>query len=138
MAGDHSIHEVWTEREAAPRRRWHRETFACAFSGHVVPAATVATLRPEDAGLGVDLPDGRRFARCLRCDAWVQTTQPAKPDREHLPPIEELSVPKRGRALRDLLVLRAIAIDRAIHSVLFGLIAVGLILLQVNLGSVDR
>jgi uncharacterized membrane protein (DUF2068 family) len=132
------LHEIWTEREAKPRRKWHRETFACAFSGHVVPAAAVAKLRPDDAGLGFDLPDGRRFARCLRCDAWIITTRPEKPERDHLPPIEELSVPKRGRALRDLLILRLIAIDRAIHSILFGIIATALILLEVNLGSVDR
>ena len=131
-------HEVWTEREARPRRKWHRETFACAFSGHVVPAARVAELRPEDSGLGIDLPDGRRLARCVRCDAWVQTTRPANPERQHLPPLDQLEVPKRGRRLRDLLILRLIAIDRGIHSVIFGLIAAGLIFLEVNLGSLDR
>ena len=131
-------HEVWTEKEARPRRKWHRETFACAFSGHVVPAAGVAQLRPEDAGLGIDLPDGRRLARCVRCDAWVQTTRPANPERQHLPPLDQLEVPKRGRRLRDLLVLRLIAIDRGIHSVIFGIIGAALILLEVNLGSLDR
>ena len=70
-----SASEVWTEAEAKPRRRWHRETFACAFSGHVVPAADVASLRPEDAGVGVDLPDGRRMARCTRCDLYRSATQ---------------------------------------------------------------
>jgi uncharacterized membrane protein (DUF2068 family) len=132
------VHEVWTEHEAKPRRKWHRETFTCAFSGHVVPAAQVAKLRPEDAGLGIDLPDGRRLARCLRCDAWIQTTAPAKPTREHLPSIDELQVPKRGRALRDHIVIRLIAIDRAIHSVLFGIIATGLSLLEAKFGSVNR
>ena len=132
------VHEVWTEREGKPRRKWHRETFACAFSGHVVPAAKVAKLRPEDAGLGFDLPDGRRFARCLRCDAWVQTTPPEKPEREYLPPIEALEIPKRGRQLRDHLVIRLIAIDRGIHSILFGLIAVGIIFVELHLGSLDR
>ncbi len=131
-------HEVWTEKEARPRRKWHRETFACAFSGHAVPAAGVAQLRPEDAGLGIDLPDGRRLARCVRCDAWVQTTRPANPERQHLPPLDQLEVPKRGRRLRDLLVLRLIAIDRGIHSVIFGIIGAALILLEVNLGSLDR
>jgi uncharacterized membrane protein (DUF2068 family) len=133
-----SAHEVWTEVEAKPRRKWHRETFACAFSGHVVPAAHVAKLRPEDAGLGFDLPDGRRFARCLRCDAWVQTTPPEHPQAEHLPPIDRLDIPKRGKQLRDLLVLRLIAIDRAFHSLLFGLLAVVAILAEANLGSLDR
>src|SRR6266508_1860129 len=131
-------HEVWTEKEARPRRKWHRETFACAFSGHVVPAAVVAELRPEDSGLGIDLPDGRRLARCVRCDAWVQPTPPANPERQHLPPLDQLEIPKRGRRLRDLLILRLIAIDRGIHSMIFGIIAAALILLEVNLGSLDR
>jgi len=133
-----SAHEVWTELEAKPRRKWHRETYACAFSGHVVPAAHVAELRREDAGLGVDLPDGRRFARCLRCDAWVQTVPPADPQAEHLPPIDQLDIPKRGKQLRDLLVLRLIAIDRAVHSILFGLLAMVAILVELNLKSLNR
>ncbi len=137
MPSHEPVGEVWTEREAKPRRKWHRETFACAFSGHVVPAATVARLRPEDAGLGFDLPDGRRFARCLRCDAWVRTVRPEHPEREHLPPVDQLAVPRRGRRLRDQMVLRLIAIDRGIHSVIFGTIAVGVILLDLNLGSLD-
>jgi uncharacterized membrane protein (DUF2068 family) len=135
---DEPVHEVWTEHEAKPRRKWHRETFACAFSGHVVPAASVARLRAEDAGLGVDLPDGRRLARCLRCDAWVQTTPPAHPTRDTLPPLDELEVPKRGKALRDQLVLRLIAIDRGIHSVLFALIAVAVFLVEFHFAGLRR
>jgi uncharacterized membrane protein (DUF2068 family) len=129
--------EVWTEEHARPRRTWHRETFTCAFRGHVVPAAQVATLRPEDAGLGVDLPDGRRFARCLRCDAWVVTARPAHPRWDVLPPIEQLEKPRRGKELRDAIVLRLIAVDRAVHSILFGLIAAALIYLELHLKSLD-
>src|SRR5689334_4278436 len=135
---DEPVHEVWTEHEAKPRRKWHRETFACAFSGHVVPASTVARLRPEDAGLGVDLPDGRRFARCVRCDAWVQTTPPTHPARETLPSLDQLEVPKRGKGLRDQLVLRLIAIDRAIHSILFALIAVAVFLVEFHFVGLRR
>jgi uncharacterized membrane protein (DUF2068 family) len=129
--------EVWTEVEGRPRRRWHRETFACAFAGHVVPAAAVARLRPVDAGLGVDLPDGRRLARCLRCDAWVATTPPADPDRETLPALADLNIPRRGRELRDAIVLRLIAIDRGIHSILFAVIAGGLIFLELHFHSLE-
>jgi uncharacterized membrane protein (DUF2068 family) len=132
------VHEIWTELEGKPRHKWHRETFTCAFSGHVVPAADVAEIRPEDAGLGLDLADGRRLARCVRCDAWVQTTPPKKPKRDHLPPIDELHVPKRGRGLRDHIVIRLIAVNRAIHSVLFGVIAAGLILLELKFTAVTQ
>lgn len=98
-----------------------------------MPAARVARLRPEDAGLGLDLDDGRRFARCIRCDAWLVTDPPAQPEREVLPPFAEIQLPRRGKALRDLIVLRLIAIDRGIHALLFALIAVGLIVLRYKL-----
>ncbi len=119
------------------RRHWHPETLVCAFQGHETPASRVARLRPEDLGLGLDLDDGRRFARCTRCDAWVVTKPPAQPEREVLPPFAEIELPRRGKALRDLIVLRLIAIDRGIHSVLFGLIAIGLIVLRYKLPLVQ-
>jgi uncharacterized membrane protein (DUF2068 family) len=114
---------------------WHPETFVCARRGHVTPAALVDRLRPEDAGLGVDLDDGRRMARCTRCDVWVATTTPSHPRRETLPSVDELRLPRRGRKLREAIVLRLIAIDRGIHSVLFAALAVILFLLETNLVS---
>jgi uncharacterized membrane protein (DUF2068 family) len=113
----------------------HAETFVCSRRGHVTPAALVERLRPEDSGLGVDLPDGRRMARCTRCDVWIATTPPSNPVRETLPSVDEIKLPRRGRPLRDAIVLRLIAIDRAIHSVLFTILAVVLFLLETNLGS---
>jgi uncharacterized membrane protein (DUF2068 family) len=104
----------------------------------VTPAALVEQLRPEDAGLGVDLPDGRRMARCTRCDVWIETKPPAKPIRETLPPLETMKVPRRGRSLREAIIIRLIAIDRALHSILFGLLAVVLVLLELNLGSLHE
>jgi DNA end-binding protein Ku len=99
------------------------------------PAALVERLRPGDAGLGVDLDDGRRMARCTRCDVWIATTPPATPVRQSLPSVDDIKLPRRGQVLRDAIVLRLIAIDRAIHSVLFAALAVLLFLLETNLGS---
>ena len=93
---------------------WHPETFVCSRRGHVAPAALVERLRPEDAGLGVDLPDGRRLARCTRCDVWISTSPPAKPVRETLPPLRQMKVPLRGKPLREAIILRVIALDREI------------------------
>ncbi len=107
----------------------------CARRGHVTPAAGVERLRPEDAGLGVDLPDGRRFVRCTRCDVWIDGHPPTVPEREVLPPLSELSVPRRGRPLRDAIVLRLIAIDRGVHSVIFAILAVLVILVELNFAS---
>jgi uncharacterized membrane protein (DUF2068 family) len=117
---------------------WHPETFVCSRRGHVTPAALVEHLRPEDAGLGVDLPDGRRLARCTRCDVWIQTTPPPKPVRETLPPLKTMKVPRRGSTLREAIILRVIAIDRAVHSVLFALTAIVLTLVELNLGPLHH
>lgn len=118
------------------KRRWNLETLVCSRRGHVIPAAVVARLRPQDAGLGVDLPDGRRFSRCTRCDAWVSGVSPTDPAAEALPPLAELPVPRRGDELREALVLRLISIDRAIHSVIFGMLALVLFFVDVDFGRV--
>jgi uncharacterized membrane protein (DUF2068 family) len=117
---------------------WHPETFVCSRRGHVTPAANVARLRPEDVELGVDLADGRRLARCLRCDVWVEFEPPQQPERETLPPLDRLAVPRRGRPLREAIILRLIAIDRGVHSVIFGLLAAVLFALELNLGSLRQ
>lgn len=120
------------------RSSWQAETFVCAMRGHVAPAASVARLKPDDAGIGFDLPDGRRFARCLRCDAWVAGSVPASPDAPSLPPIHELDLPRRDKELRQALLLRLIAVDRAIHSLLFGIVAIALVALELKLGPVQH
>ena len=114
---------------------WHPETFVCSRRGHVTPAALVERLRKQDAGLGVDLDDGRRMARCTRCDVWISTTPPEQPIRKELPDLKDLKLPRRGKPLREAIIIRLIAIDRGLHSILFGLLAVVLILLELNLGS---
>jgi uncharacterized membrane protein (DUF2068 family) len=114
---------------------WHPETFVCSRRGHVTPAARVARLRSQDVELGVDLADGRRLARCLRCDVWVEFDPPEAPENETLPPLERLPVPRRGRLLREAIILRLIAIDRGVHAVIFGLLAGLLFALQLNLAS---
>lgn len=106
----------------------------CSRRGHVLPAADVARLRPEDGGVGVDLPDGRRLARCLRCDSWREVDRPAAPRRQTLPPLSQIAIPRRGRALRDAITLRAIAIERFVHVVIFGLLFGVALLVRLNIG----
>ena len=76
--------------------------------------------------------DGVRWHRCLRCDAWIPLPPPAEPARERIPPREEIELPLRGRAMRDLIVLRLIAIDRFIHFVVLGLLALAVLLFVPN------
>jgi uncharacterized membrane protein (DUF2068 family) len=119
-------------------KNWHTETFVCSLRGHVVPAAEVRTLRPEDGGLGVDLVDGRRLGRCTRCDVWVPVAVAAEPAPQTLPALADLNVPRRGKVLREALILRVIAIDKGVHSVVFGLAAIALLVLDQNLGGLQN
>lgn len=72
--------------------------------------------------------NGVRWYRCVRCDSWLPLPPPRRPSRELPPPRDEVALPLRGKALRDKVVLRLIAIDRALHFVLLGGLAVAIFL----------
>jgi len=116
-------------------RHWNIETLVCSMRGHVTPALAATRLRPEDRELGLDLTDGRRMARCLRCDAWVEGFPPAAEDvtSELIPPLAELELPRRGPTLHDAVILRLIAIDRGLHAVVFGLLTIALTVVDTKL-----
>ena len=119
-------------------RGWHPETWFCSMRGHVAPAADVAVLADADANLGVDLPDGTRIVRCLRCDVWLRlpTPDPSSCTHATLPPLDPADLPLRGQALRDLIVLRAIAVERSLHVVLFASVALVALVVQLKLPAV--
>lgn len=106
------------------------ETLVCSLTGHVTPAAAVRHLRPRDAAVGVNLGDGRRLSRCLRCDARLVAPAPACPERDVLP--AALLLPRRGRTLRDAVVLRLVAAERAFHALLAGAVACALFALDLR------
>jgi uncharacterized membrane protein (DUF2068 family) len=113
-----------------PRRfvpTFHWELIACGVDGHELVGMDVREIRPEDSLL-VREYDGARWYRCLRCDSWLPLAPPENPTRDHLPPIEEIELPLRGKPLRDKIVLRLIAIDRALHFLVLGLLAVAVFL----------
>jgi uncharacterized membrane protein (DUF2068 family) len=112
------------------------ETFVCAVKGHVTPARTVASLGPDDAALGIDVHPTWRISRCLRCDVWIGGPPPVAPERDRIPPREQLEVPRRGKPLRQALILRLISVERAVHSVVFAAIAILGILLRSHLAGV--
>jgi uncharacterized membrane protein (DUF2068 family) len=101
----------------------HWELVACSFSGHELVATDAEHVRPQDA-LVVREIDGERWHRCLRCDSWVVLPAPVTPAREHPPERDAIDLPLRGRPLRDKFVLRIIAVDRAFHFVVLGLLAI--------------
>jgi uncharacterized membrane protein (DUF2068 family) len=107
--------------------RLHYELLVCGLRGHALIGTDAAELRPQDAIFARDI-EGSRWYRCLRCDSWLPLGEPVSPARRHPPDREEIELPLRGKALRDKIVLRVIAVDRAFHFVLLGLLAVAIFL----------
>lgn len=99
------------------------ELLTCAVRDHVLVGTDAAAVGPEHAGL-VRADGPVRWHRCLRCAGWFARPAPAAPTAPGPPPLDQLGVPLRGRALRDRYVLRLIAAERALHVVVFGGLAV--------------
>jgi uncharacterized membrane protein (DUF2068 family) len=110
-----------------PRRKIDWELVACGFEGHLLVGTDAEQLRPQD-GLFAREHGEHRWHRCLRCDSWVVLPAPDAPAREYPPDREEITVPLRGKALRDNVVLRLIAIDRAFHFLVLGLLGIAVLL----------
>jgi uncharacterized membrane protein (DUF2068 family) len=60
----------------------------------------------------------------VRCDSWLPVAPPAAPARDVPPDPGEIDLPPRGKPLRDKIVLRLIAVNRALHFVVLAGIAV--------------
>jgi uncharacterized membrane protein (DUF2068 family) len=123
-----------------PRRfvpKLHYELLICGVRGHELLGTDVAQVRPEDAVVVREGRDGTRWHRCLRCDSWLPLATPPRDAvvRDVLPPREEIDVPLRGRALRDKVVLRLIALDRVFHVIVLAVIAVAIFLFRANESS---
>ncbi|HEY6775618.1 MAG TPA: DUF2127 domain-containing protein [Thermoleophilaceae bacterium] len=117
-----------------PRRfrpRFHWELLVCGIRGHELIGTDSAAVRAEDAPFAREM-DGRRWHRCLRCDSWLPFAPPLDPERQYPPAREEIELPLRGRPLRDKIVLRLIAIDRAIHFVVLAALAIAVFLVASN------
>jgi uncharacterized membrane protein (DUF2068 family) len=94
------------------------------------------TLRPQDAVVAREI-DGVRWHRCLRCDSWLPLPppRPGAVTRDVPPDREAIELPLRGRPLRDRIVLRLIAINRALHFI--GLAALGIAILLFSANRAD-
>lgn len=116
-------------RRYIPKLRY--ELIGCGLHGHELLGTDAARLRARDAIFARD-DDGLRWYRCLRCDSWVALNPPAHPAAEYPPPREEVVLPLRGRPLRDRYVLRLIALDRALHFLVLGVLSGGLFVFAHN------
>jgi uncharacterized membrane protein (DUF2068 family) len=116
---------------AQPPVRWrprlHWELLLCGTRGHELVGTNASELRRNDAILAREDAGGTRWYRCLRCDSWLALPAPEHPTVPHPPERSEIELPLRGKPLRDMIVLRLIAIDRAFHFV--ALAAFGLLVL---------
>ncbi len=116
-----------TRRPRRFRPRFHWELLACGIRGHALLGTDVKMLRSEDAVVARE-DHGVRWYRCVRCDSWLPLPPPILPARDTMPPRAEIELPLRGRPLRDKVVLRIIAIDRAIHFVVLGVLSAAVFL----------
>ena len=114
-----------TEATARFRPKLRYELIGCGLHGHELLGTTAAKLRSEDA-LFARETDKLRWYRCLRCDSWLPLPLPINPTEKYPPKRDAVSLPLRGKPLRDRYVLRLIAIDRAVHVVLFSFLAVAI------------
>lgn len=118
--------------EPTRRRRLRYELLGCALLGHLIVGA-----RQADQSGHPDLLIQRdtqhpevQWHRCLRCDSWLPLTDTAalNDPQDRRTPADPVRVPLRGRPLRDRFVLRLIAVDRVIHFLLIGAVAVAIFL----------
>ncbi len=106
------------------RARISWELLVCGLRGHELAGTDAAELRPDDAVLAREDPTGTRWYRCQRCDSWLALPRPEHPVRPHPPERSEIELPLRGKPLRDKIILRLIAIDRAFHLLVLGALGV--------------
>jgi uncharacterized membrane protein (DUF2068 family) len=112
-------------RRFRPKLRW--ELLGCGLHGHELVGTDAAIVQPED-NLLVREADGLRWYRCLRCDSWLPLDPPTSAQHRHLPARDDITLPLRGKPLRDRYVLRLIAVDRVIHFLVLSVLGVAIVL----------
>jgi len=118
-------------------RRLSYELLDCGWHGHVLVGTDAAAVRPGDDLVAREL-DGLRWYRCLRCDSWLPRALPVAPTRPFPPGRDEITLPLRGRPLRDRYVLRLIALDRSVHFVVLAVLAAAVFVFIVNKSTLQQ
>jgi uncharacterized membrane protein (DUF2068 family) len=121
-------------RRYLPKLRY--ELIGCGLHGHELLGTDAAELRGGD-NLFARESGGLRWYRCLRCDSWVVLSPPGQPARRYPPSREEVTLPLRGKPLRDRYVLRLIAIDRVLHFLVLSALAAAVFLFAGNKAALN-
>jgi uncharacterized membrane protein (DUF2068 family) len=112
--------------------------FGCSRKGHVTYAPDEPDLRDR---LMAPTTDGTAW-RCLRCGTFVTLHQPGKgqPGRvQHgSGPAAAAPLPRRGKELRDELILRVFAVERFIRFVICAAAAYGVWRFKYNRADIQR
>jgi len=125
-----------TEKPRRFRPKLRYELIDCGLHGHELLGTDAAALRPQDELFARD-SGSLRWYRCMRCDSWLALLPPEHPTRKYPPSRDEISLPLRGKPLRDRYVLRVIAIDRAFHFLVLSALAVAVFLFADNHAALD-
>ncbi len=100
-----------------------------------MPGAVVLPFEARHEVLARETVDGRRLVLCLRCRDWIVAPAPEPATGVAVARVEELPRPRRGPALREAIVVRFIAVDRAVHTIAFASVAVAALVLRWNLDA---
>jgi uncharacterized membrane protein (DUF2068 family) len=125
-----------TEKPRRFRPKLRYELIGCGLHGHEILGADAAALRPEDE-LFARESGGLRWYRCLRCDSWLALPPPEHPTRKYPPARDQITLPLRGKPLRDRYVLRLIAVDRALHFLILAALAAAVFLFADNRAALN-
>ncbi len=126
-----------TERPRRYRPKLRYELIGCGLHGHELLGTDAAALRAGD-GLFARESGGLRWYRCLRCDSWVVLTPPDQPTTKYPPSRDEVTLPLRGKPLRDRYVLRLIALERVVHVLVLGALAAVVLLFANNRAMLNQ
>ncbi len=125
-----------TEKPRRFRPKLRYELIGCGLHGHEILGTDAAALRTEDE-LFARESGGLRWYRCMRCDSWVALPPPEHPARKYPPARDEITLPLRGKPLRDRYVLRLIAVDRALHFLILSALAAAVFLFADNRAALN-
>jgi uncharacterized membrane protein (DUF2068 family) len=126
-----------TEKPRRFRPKLRYELIGCGLHGHEIVGTDAAALRPEDE-LFARESGGLRWYRCMRCDSWVALIPPDQPTRKYPPSRDQITLPLRGKPLRDRYVLRLIALDRLVHFLVLGGLAAVVLLFADNRDALNQ